>query len=522
MPLSHPLFRHFTALFAKRHGETRRRARAGSDSLLEWGRGYLPDHFKAPPSKLHVYLSKRLTDFHRRRGTRLNILAPRGSAKSTLVTLAYVLRAALSGEERYIWILSDTKPQAVAHLENIRLELEENPRIRADFAKEVTPESPWRANRLVLGNGTAIEAFGTGQRIRGKRRRDERPTLIVCDDLQNDDHILSAARRERARTWFHGSLLKAGTPKTNVINLATALHREALALELCRTPGWESRVFKAIVRFPGRMDLWEAWEERYAAPDDRRSEETARAFFEANRKEMIRGAVVLWPEVEDLYTLMRLRAEGGRAAFEREKQNSPVNPDVCEWPERYFGDGVWFEAWPSDLRLRVIALDPSKGADSRLGDYSALVYLGVGRDGRLYVEAELIRRPVPEMIAAAVDAVRRFQPDVFGVEANQFQSLLADAMQREFRDRGMLAIRPALIENRDNKLLRIRRLGPYLASRLFRFHRPTPGTRLLVDQLRMFPIADHDDGPDALEMAVRLASNALRPKVDDGLGKRLV
>ena len=518
----HAFFDYFRRHFAQRHGEARRRTRAMSDSLLEWGRRYLPDHFKAPPSKLHAFLSKRLATFHRCRGTRLNILAPRGSAKSTLVTLAYVLRAALYGTERYIWILSDTKPQAAAHLENVRLELEENPLIRTDFAKEVVPESPWRANRLVLGNGVAIESFGTGQRIRGRRRRDERPTLIVCDDLQNDDHILSAVRRERARTWFHGSLLKAGTPKTNVINLATALHREALALELCRTPGWESRVFKAIVRFPGRMDLWEAWEEKYAAIDDSNRDATAKAFFEANRREMTRGAVVLWPEVEDLYTLMRLRAEGGVAAFEREKQNSPVNPDLCEWPERYFDEGVWFETWPNDLRLRVIALDPSKGADSRLGDYSALVRLGVGRDGLLYVEADLIRRPVPELIAETVDAVRQFRPDCFGVEANQFQSLLADAMQREFRDRGMLAIRPALIENRDPKLLRIRRLGPYLASKLFRFHRGIPGTRLLVDQLRMFPIADHDDGPDALEMAVRLANNALRPGVDDGLGERLV
>ena len=32
----------------------------------------------------------------------------------------------------------------------------------------------------------------------------------------------------------------------------------------------------------------------------------------------------------------------------------------------------------------------------------------------------------------------------------------------------------------------------------FRTHRP--GCRLLVDQLMDFPLADHDDGPDALEM----------------------
>ncbi len=60
---------------------------------------------------------------------------------------------------------------------------------------------------------------------------------------------------------------------------------------------------------------------------------------------MLAGARVLWPEVEDLYTLMRMRVESGHAAFEREKQGSPVDPELCEWPEDYFGDHIWFESW---------------------------------------------------------------------------------------------------------------------------------------------------------------------------------
>ena len=105
---------------------------------------------------------------------------------------------------------------------------------------------------IVLRNGVTIEAFGTGQRIRGRRRRQHRPTLIVCDDLQNDGHIASSLQREHSRSWFHGALMKAGTARTNVVNLATALHREALAMELHRTPGWTSRVFKFRAAMPRR------------------------------------------------------------------------------------------------------------------------------------------------------------------------------------------------------------------------------------------------------------------------------
>jgi predicted phage terminase large subunit-like protein len=108
------------------------------------------------------------------------------------------------------------------------------------------------------------------------------------------------------------------------------------------------------------------------------------------------------------------------------------------------------------------------------------------------------------------------------VEANQFQELLAADFEAEFRRQGMLSARPVAFDNRVNKQVRIRRLGPYLASRRMRFKHGSPGTRLLVEQLREFPAGDHDDGPDALEMALRLAAQLWpRRPYSDGLGNRL-
>jgi len=58
------------------------------------------------------------------------------------------------------------------------------------------------------------------------------------------------------------------------------------------------------------------------------------------------------------------------------------------------------------------------------------------------------------------------------------------------------------VVNTGNKVLRVSSLGPLLAADMFRFG-DSPGCRLLLDQLGEFPRGDHDDGPDALEMAVR-------------------
>ncbi|HLA86357.1 MAG TPA: hypothetical protein VJL29_16345 [Thermoguttaceae bacterium] len=509
--------------FARRHGDERRRMAAvdGSD-LLAWSAERLPAHFTLPPSMMHRWMAKQLQRLSRRRGQKLNVLGPRGAAKSTLGTLAYPLRVALEGMEKYIWIVSDTRDQARTHLKNLKAEFVDNHALARDYPDAVGRGPVWRAGAIVMRNGAAIEAYGTGQRLRGRRHRAHRPTLIVCDDLQNDSHIQSARARDRSRRWFHEVLLKAGTPDTNVVNLATALHREALAVELCRTPGWTSRTFRSITTWPTDMALWQQWEAVYADLERHDRTVAARRFYDARRERMDAGARVLWPEREDLYTLMCMRVESGRTAFEREKQNSPIDPEQCEWPESYFDERIWFDEWPEGLRVKTLAVDPSKGADARRGDYSAIVTLGVDRRGVLYVEADMARRPAAQIVADGVALYRRFRPDAFGVEANQFQELLGGQFEAEFARQGVLGARPWLVDNHVNKLVRIRRLGPYLASGRMRFKSDSPSTRLLVDQLRDFPAGDHDDGPDAAEMAVRLAVELMdAPTVDDGLGNRL-
>ena len=514
------LRRDFAILRRKQEGKS------GNDvplDTLAWGRTFLAEHFAKPASRMHEWLNQELTSLRTERGRKINLIGPRGGAKSTISTLCYVLQAAVEGWEPYIWIVSDTKQQAQTHLENVKVELADNQTLASGYPHVVGRGPRWQAASMELVNGVVIESFGTGQRIRGRRRRAHRPTLIVCDDLQNDSHISSAAQRESSRRWFHGTLLKAGTKRTNIINLATALHRDALALELARTAGWCSMRFAAIQTWPTNLPLWDEWEAIYCGVHNPHAKRAAFEFFARHREEMEAGADVLWPEEEDLYTLMQMRVESGRTAFEREKQGSPVDPDLCEWPESYFEDHIWFDRWPAELVIKTMALDPSKGHDGRRGDYSAYVMLGIDTMGVIYIEADLARRPTPQMVADGAAWCGRFRPLAFGVEANQYQELLAGEIAAEFARQQLAQIVPAAIHNHVNKQLRIRRLGPYLSQRRLRFLAGSASTRLLVDQLRDFPAGAHDDGPDALEMALRLAEEVWNGRrADDGLGDRLI
>ena len=174
--------------------------------------------------------------------------------------------------------------------------------------------------------------------------------------------------------------------------------------------------------------------------------------------------------------------------------------DGTEWPAEYFLD-IWAEKWPAAFELSAIAVDPSKGKEK--GDPSAIVFAGLS-GGYLYVDADIETRPVEDIIADGVAMARQAWPDAFGLEINGFQELLEAPYNRLCQEQQIPPLPMHLINNQINKLIRIRRIGPYLKTGKIKV-RKSPGGKILVRQLTGFPLPDmHDDGPDALEMAIRL------------------
>lgn len=161
--------------------------------------------------------------------------------------------------------------------------------------------------------------------------------------------------------------------------------------------------------------------------------------------------------------------------------------------------------WPVNPVLKTMALDPSKGKSDKTGDYQALIKLAIDAEDILYVQARLRRQPIAQMVSDTVDVYRDFEPQAFGLEGNAWQDLLQPDFQEEFKEQSVLAPDVWLLNNSVNKDVRIRRLGGYLAHDRVRFKQDCPDTQLLIDQLLDFPSGEHDDGPDSLEMAIRLA-----------------
>lgn len=472
---------------------------------------------------MHLEMAATLDNQFERRGQRTVVIGPRGGAKSTIGTLFYATRKAVEGSEPYIMLVSDIESQAIENLSNIKLELEDNAALNSDYPHATGAGPIWRENYIKMRNGTVIHAVGTGTKIRGRRVRQDRPSLIIGDDLENDSHISSALERLRVETWFNRTLLNMGDSRTNVLVLGSALHRDSLLMKLLRRPGWIVRrkngkpsPYQSIEHWPLNQKLWDAWEKIFNNPDDPKAESKALKFYQENKVAMDAGAVLCWPDREPLYSLMKLRAEIGPAAFDAEKQGNPINPASCEWPESYLShDKLYFDEWPDDLIIRGQALDPSKGKGDKRNDFSALAFGGVSRDGIVYVDLDMRKRPVDEIIRDWVLCYSDFRPDVCAVESNQFQSLLCEDIQEASDEAGLTDVNIQPLENFTSKAVRIRRLSTLLSRKRIRFKAGSEGAALCIQQMKDFPNGDHDDGPDAVEMLCRILFSALEESLED-------
>lgn len=473
-----------------------------------------------PPAEFHDELAEELERVVRGPGGELEAwAAPRGYAKSTTL-LIFVAWCVLYERVRYIQYVMDTYDQAKLQLEGLKSELESNPSILEDFG-EIAGEKialVWQEGAIVTSTGIRVEILGTRMKIRGRRYKKSRPGLIIVDDPENDEHVVTPEQRDKNWRWFWRSLMKSGHPRTNVFVIGTIIHYDCLVARLLGHHRAKSRKYRAVLQEAEREDLWQKWAAIYTdltLPD---REERAREFYEANREEMDRGAVVLWPEREDYYAL-RVERLDDPLAFASEKQNEPVNLEDAVFDETRFR--VFPEPELNEYDIYG-AVDPSLGKKGKRGDYSAIIDLGVHKKTgqKLVLDADVARRPpdkiIEDILAKAEGYARRGNRyRAFGVETTQFQEFFKDILaNRSQKARVYLPI--VEVSHTTDKVIRIQRLQPEIHNGYIAFvERLRNG--LLWQQLKFFPFADHDDGPDALEMANSIVSRPL----DEGIKKLL-
>ena len=522
------------------------------NNLLLFASYFFPEICRLEFSPLHLYLFKRRKSkielpLDRRAGQLDVVVAPRGSAKSTVVSLILPIHAILYRHERYISLISATMRQASQRLINIRAALLDNSCLRDVWGHELKRVER-RSARALEVNGVRIEAYSAGTELRGINIGAWRPTWIILDDVERGSRVREARHRDWLGDWFVEVVDHLGNGYTHIDVVGTLLHRDALPARLARRPDATARTFASIVSEAEASDLWAEWRARYHNLADPNHVKNAKRFFEERHEAMLAGAEVLWPEKEDYYDLQVIRETRGRAAFDKEKQNEPWSDEaslfdidrlrrfriedgqlVCEAADLAPND----EATDVDVEaiaggrpnvpldeLRLFGfLDPAMGG--KRGDWAAIATVGVDAIGYIYVLAVWMAYAKPsEQIRRAFDLHERWGYEAFGIETNAFQRLLLDPFEQERkrrRERGRAWDMP-IVERRHygTKADRILKLEP-LARNGWLFFNEDLGNgdqgKEFFNQLESFPNARHDDGPDAVAAAVDIARRAASPRL---------
>ena len=510
------------------------RKQAARENFEVFCKYYLAEHFTLPPSSMHGEISELLVKATKNRGARIALAAPRGYAKTTLICLAYVLWCLIRASEPYIVLISNTSDQAAQLLANIKKELEENLLILQDFPEVAEPmgrkPSPkrWQAREILTRNGVRITVLGAGQRLRGRKHGKNRPSVIILDDVEAEPEAHSKELREKRLEWFDKAVLKAGdTGHTNVVVVGTLLHYDSLLARLVGIgnalprPGWTSRRYQAVLSWSADEEAWGIWADYYTGRQDvdgAFGPEIAHAYFEIDQEDMLRGTKVLWPERESYLQLMEMRLTEGRASFDSEKQNDPIaaadalfNPDdFFYWDDHYKSEEELIAAFGDDVAF-IGACDPSLGKAGRNSDYTAIITLLRHREsGRLYVLDAILEKCKPLQTIQLINVLhsRRHYRN-FVIETNQFQELLADQLE-QYCERNGYPILLEKVHHTGDKVGRIQGLEPLIKTGKILFARKH---RILLEQLRQFPRAAHEDRPDALQMAVGASKPRVIPRV---------
>jgi intein/homing endonuclease len=244
------------------------------------------------------------------------------------------------------FLFSASKDQAKLILEDIKVELETNPKLQHLVPNR---KNKWRSDAIRLTNGHTIYARGYGTKVRGRH-----PHYIICDDILNDETAYSEVVRQKEKDYFFTAVTNMITPKGQIVVIGTPFHQLDLYADLRKNPQYVYRKYPAV---------------------------------DKNEK-------VLWPERYNKKRLKERREEIGPIRFSREFGCDPVSDDMSLFPSGLFR-GETIEQYTVRLGApmeywREIGVTPFMGVDIAMSttakaDYFVIWVMGPDARGNRWI-----------------------------------------------------------------------------------------------------------------------------------------
>lgn len=411
-------------------------------------------------------------------------LVPRGTLKTTVITIGFVLQWFLVHPESRVLIDSETSTNSSGFLAEIKGHFEGNDQYREIFkachgvypdANAKDKQTRWNNSMVDLACRTKARkepSIDTGgvDTTKNSRHYD----LIIFDDLHSEINTQTKEQIDKVKNHWKlaYSLLDPGCP-TIVIG----------------TRWTHDDLYDMIIT--EHLDGFNLIARRAKDRDDEK---------------------LLYPTKLDGAFLQNKRDLQGSYIYSCQYNNEPIDADTAKFKRDYFQYRNWdeIEGIPINWYLTV---DP--GGDGKSSDFGALVLSGMDYQDNLYVRY-IVRGKMTEgeIVVKTIWLYRKFMPKRIVVEtlAGAGKAII---MSYKTKMKEMEIWMPIqYIEHRvTQKTDRIETLVPkYEFGKVFHI-RECPQIKVLEDELLKHPRAKNDDVADAFATVLEVANAPLRTQV---------
>jgi len=427
---------------------------------------YLSHYWDLPAADFHAELVELLEDWAKQL---IAITGFRGSGKSSIVSLAFVLWCALFEKAHFIILVNETDDVGKLSIANLREELQSNVLIEQDFGSVISSEklsTKMTETNVLLANGVRIMSRSRGQKIRGLRHKQYRPDLVVIDDCEEIEKVQSKAYRDKTDRWIRGVVIPAIEEfKARLIIVGNELHKDAIMARLRKTDSPDglghifiNRSYPLLTVTAGGATVCH-WRGKY--PTD--------------------------------WHLNQQKAKVGNLIWLREYLLKVISEDEqIIKPE----DIHRYSELPSYITIVGSGVDLAI-SQKQTADFTAMVN-GVGSVQEGLPKIYVLPNPVHLRIGfgqtithmkAQADVLRAFGMATFYVEANAYQKAAVEVGQSH-----MVPIVP--VTTVADKRAKLQAVSIFIQNGTVLF--PEKGAEAIIEELTEFGVAEHDDLMDAL------------------------
>lgn len=269
---------------------------------------------------------------------RLCVAAPRGFAKSYIMSLIYPIWIGTFGMKSDVCIVSASDALAQRWCREIRREFDQNKKL-IDFCGHQRTEK-WSENLFITKSGVTFLSRGASGQIKGFR-----PDCLIIDDIEDPREVESEEQRKKLKQTIFKDFFPALKPDGQFIMIGTIDHPLSVLNDLLTSEnGWTKRKFQAY-----RDGIQESGHELW---------------------------VDLWPHDR----LQQRKKEIGSFAFASQYMNDPVSDEAA--PIKPHQIRYWKEL-PQQYSM-VIAVDPAYSEEDK-ADYKVASLVALDQQMNRYL-----------------------------------------------------------------------------------------------------------------------------------------